>query len=349
MNKILISLCLFIALVNCTPQKDASLCLLQSFVPEKSQESSMDDPFFEKRKHIYLETNDSCLIGRVNKIVKSEGNYYILSDDKTIDMFDSEGSFVSRLNKKGGGPGEYAYIGDFTIVNVCGESEIWLCDFDQIKRYKLDSINRKWDFTSELYLDVVINKFSVIDTGKVLLMTGREEESLMFLDMNTKEKKTFLDKEIPFLTFKSVQFARYDSLLLYPLGQANGLVSCSPESFEFKKMTYFDDRKFLSEEGLLNLFEEYEYDFLGKIANYSYIRNISKSGNRIILDTFSEGYRIFYFTDDNKEWKYIKCNAGNDVEPNPLFTIGMSVSPDSFILFDYNHDAEENNPYLIEF
>jgi hypothetical protein len=301
-------------------------------------------------KHIYLETNDSCLIGRVNKIVKSNGNYYILSDDRNIDMFDDDGSFISRLNKLGGGPGEYADIGDFNIVDIYDESEIWICDFDKIKRYKLNPANRVWNFISDLSFDIMINKFAVINKNSLLLMTGREEKSLTVVDINTNNvEKTFLDKEIPFLTFKSVQFTPCDSLFLFPLGQANGLVAYSPINGEFRKMTYFEDQNFLSEKELLDLFREYEYDFLGKISNHTYIRHIAISGDRMILDTFSDGYRIFYFTDDNINWKYIKCNVGNDIEPNPLLTVGMSISSDSFIMFDYNHKADQENPYLIEF
>jgi hypothetical protein len=77
--------------------------------------------------YIQLETSDSCLIGRISKIILAKNLLLILdSRTSTILQFTLEGRFVRKINKKGRGPGEYNVISDFTYLPV--DSSICITD-----------------------------------------------------------------------------------------------------------------------------------------------------------------------------------------------------------------------------
>lgn len=66
-------------------------------------------------KYIPLQTIDSSLISRIEKVVITDDNIYINNRSTDILCFDRNGYFESRLSKSGRGPGEYTFIQDFDI------------------------------------------------------------------------------------------------------------------------------------------------------------------------------------------------------------------------------------------
>ncbi len=67
--------------------------------------------------YVFLETNDSCLIGHIDKVVIYNNRFYILDKEKskTLFIFDSLGKLVKKINREGKGPGEYSTPDDFVI------------------------------------------------------------------------------------------------------------------------------------------------------------------------------------------------------------------------------------------
>jgi len=72
---------------------------------------------YKNIKTIFLETNDSCLIGDISKIRTCDQHIYILDDRiaKSLLVFDMNGRFIRRIGAVGGGPGEFVEPSDFTI------------------------------------------------------------------------------------------------------------------------------------------------------------------------------------------------------------------------------------------
>ena len=68
-------------------------------------------------KTILLETNESCLIGAIDKM-RVFDNYIFIMDcfiAKSLYVFDKEGRFIRKIGNNGQGPGEYVQLSDFTI------------------------------------------------------------------------------------------------------------------------------------------------------------------------------------------------------------------------------------------
>ena len=72
---------------------------------------------FDTLKTIILDTTQAPLIGSIDKMVVYNDALFILdwTQAKVLYMFDFEGNFVRKFGAKGGGPGEYAGLADFTI------------------------------------------------------------------------------------------------------------------------------------------------------------------------------------------------------------------------------------------
>lgn len=73
----------------------------------KKQEASLFD-YFSHIELIPLETSDDILVGYCEEIVPYQNKYYIFDRQLTVvHVFDQDGKFISLINKRGQGPGEY--------------------------------------------------------------------------------------------------------------------------------------------------------------------------------------------------------------------------------------------------
>ena len=111
----------------------------------QSKDIFLYSTFYKGSKAILLETNKSCLIGRIDKIQVFDQKIFILDIDmaKSLYIFDMEGHFIRKIGNTGGGPGEYASPSDFTI------------DRENKIVYVLDSRMRrinKYDISSGIFI-----------------------------------------------------------------------------------------------------------------------------------------------------------------------------------------------------
>lgn len=113
---ILVSLLSF----SCKQEKhsDSSCLIINSKFTEKDYIKLSD--FVESIEIIPLETNQEYLVETVGKILKYKDLYYIGSATGLINkilVFDENGKFIYKLDKKGMGPNEYTDIRDFDVID----------------------------------------------------------------------------------------------------------------------------------------------------------------------------------------------------------------------------------------
>lgn len=96
---------------------------------------------FDGVETIILDTAQLPLVGMVNKLDVYRDFLFVLDcmQAKVLYMFDSEGKFIRRFGEKGGGPGEYADLADFTIDP--GNGIVYLLDNQRqrINAYDVES------------------------------------------------------------------------------------------------------------------------------------------------------------------------------------------------------------------
>ena len=338
-------------LYSCQTKTDSYIPLFENFDLKSKKVKSLDDLFGKKAKYISLETSaDESLIGKINKIIKRKESFFILSDDKRILQFDSNGKFVTVLDKQGNGPEEYTMINDFNLyVNNENEIEIWINDFSKLRKYKY--ANSSWTEFAKLEYPYVVNKFHIINKNKLLLLTGQNANCLTVSDGVGNEITTFMESKIPFLVFKPVQFINFSDDIIFQKGVSNGCVVFSTLDNTFKEQEIISQSSFLTSNQLLDLFETYEYDYLRELSNYSYIRTLRDIQKCTLIEFFMNGHRYVSVSTKHEGWKHLSYDPQSIQENKDLSclsTIGIGDSADSFVMFKTN-DNEDCNPIIIEY
>ncbi len=299
---IIIGIILPAIFVSCTYEgKDNCYLINDDIINVEAQKIKASELLGNNIKYISLDSIGANKIGRVNKIVKRNKHFYILSDDKRIFQFDDAGKFISLLNKPGKGPDEYSRIEDFDIYMVNGKPQLWLSDFSKIKIFKYSN---EWRLDSVINFPFVVNKFIRLSNGNILLMTGQNEKTLTLVDAKGKIIKTFLEKYIPFLTLKSVQFISNDSLIIFPLGVANEFVSFNQKTEEFTFGNYVKSNDLISKKDLFELYKQKGFDFYGDLKDKTYVNNIRFLKNKTIIQYSKRGERYITVVNKNKD---VRC------------------------------------------
>ncbi|MDD4782002.1 MAG: 6-bladed beta-propeller [Tissierellia bacterium] len=182
MKNIYFSILLIICMA-CNTSNNTSIKILS--IKNNSDNSNIAlSKIVSSTKMIPLETNDSILIGEINKIL-CKNNYIYVSDGRTLFKFDNNGHFVSKINKVGAGPNEYTSITDFQI---CSNDKVWI-----LSRKDKRLCNYSWNgiLENRIRLNFWINNICLLTDNSMLLFTGNETEGgnkyqLKKIDLSTK-------------------------------------------------------------------------------------------------------------------------------------------------------------------
>ena len=91
---------------------------------DKPEHASLFD-YFKYIELIPLETNDEVLIGRLGKVIYNQNNYYTLDMQQSIvHIFDEAGNFVSKIDRRGNGPGDYIRLENMIINPFTGHIDL---------------------------------------------------------------------------------------------------------------------------------------------------------------------------------------------------------------------------------
>ena len=103
-----ILLLLPVLLFSCKGKQSASsVKSLQVDLDSKSAVGWKD--LFSRLEVTPLETNDSCLLMSVGKIVFDAGVWYVFDNRcPALYVFGSDGHFIRQISRRGQGPGEYS-------------------------------------------------------------------------------------------------------------------------------------------------------------------------------------------------------------------------------------------------
>jgi len=217
--------------------------------------------YFKHIELIPLETNDTILIGRLEKIIEHQNRYYIFDGHRTqlcVKVFDESGKFSHKIGKKGQGPGEYSYIEDVFINPFTGNIEL-LQPFGRIYTYDLSG---KYVMTSHTITNDTlraINRFIAISENIFVFFSFGNSPSITYYNMAAKR----------------ILFQAYEN---------HSVTMPVTAFFNYHGQWYFHGRfdNMVYELGPTSLTESYRWDF-GKYnyeANHGFtaeIRNDSKA------------------------------------------------------------------------
>ena len=98
--------------------------------PNKANDMTLYSSIFEKIDYIPIETNDTFLIGSIDKLLVTTDYLFILDRQicKTVFCTDSKGKALFKIHKLGNGPGEYIDINDIEYDKHSNEL-LLLCSY----------------------------------------------------------------------------------------------------------------------------------------------------------------------------------------------------------------------------
>lgn len=150
-----------------------------------------DDPiylsqFFTSSKVIKLESNEDCLINRINNIQIHNDTIYIFDRSlKSIFIYSLDGKYISKISRVGRGPGEFNHPVDFDIDTIKDEIAIYDWTNRKLNFYNLNGrflrrVQYKFRFLSFKLVDNKIYTFvpfaENIDDNKAFLLSVIDDD-----------------------------------------------------------------------------------------------------------------------------------------------------------------------------
>lgn len=118
MRNLFLSL-LVISFFSCQNAKDSGLSVKNIVLDLNTSQELRLSEIADTVEMIPLEQVYDSDIAQVERIIPYKGHYYILNtisfSNGRVLVFDKEGNFVRKIDKRGGGPGEYADVQDIAI------------------------------------------------------------------------------------------------------------------------------------------------------------------------------------------------------------------------------------------
>ena len=360
-------LLLFLLFVNCnnTSSKDDESNILTLEFPENSNNNLISENL-SLSNIVVLETVDASLVKHIKRIIKHDDKLIVLNSGIEVLIFNKEGKFINKINKKGNGPKEYTNIVDIALdennENIIIYSDNFkLLVYDLMGSY-VSHVNTIT--TDKIYERIIYNK----DLLYFFNPLNRKDENLIeVFDLKNNEYKEnmFSDKSIDFMLRPMGVSIVKSKAIWYVVPLSSQLSNISQQkkyrididNFGVPQniidLQYKDQKKFMNEIygkklcfGLSSI-RETEQSIYFKSNRHDFIK-LSKSNNKI-------------------EWMQLGVDLENKIKNMNYFPhdaddneIMFIAKPDSFEDFDLliennpsaqqytkNMQKEEINPILI--
>ena len=360
-------LLLFLLFVNCnnTSSKDDESNILTLEFPENSNNNLISENL-SITNIVVLETVDASLVRHIKRIIKHDDKLIVLNSGKEILIFNKEGKFLNKINKKGNGPNEYTNIIDITLDDnneniIIYSDNFKLLVYDLMGNYvsQVNKIN-----TDKIYERIVFDKNLLYFFNPL----NRKDENLIEafnLKHNEYKENMFSDKSIDFMLRPMGVSIVKSKAIWYVVPLSNQLSNISQQKNyrinidnfgvpqKIIDLQYKDQKKFMNEIygrklcfGLSSIreteqsiyFRSNRHDFIKLNKKNSHIEWIQFS-----VDPYNKIKNMNYFphdADDNEIMFIAKPDSFED------FDLLMENNP-SIKEYSNNVQNEEMNPILV--
>jgi hypothetical protein len=328
-------------------------CINGVNINEKDSLSSI----FKDSEIIRLETVDESLIGqRINKIRKNDHKYFISYDNKALVIFDRQGVFLRKIQKIGGGPGEYMSLVDFDVLS---NGNIIIQDIRKLLFYSSTG-----EFIKAIPLAISCFNFKIIDDDNFLICASGEEYCIYLINGNgdilSKQIKTnnmsVLGKSVAFFTFG------YDHIL-YQQDISNDFLSFNTKTSEFIDLNLLCNKDYNLSIQTVNKHKKKDpqfisWDYLDNNPNVKTISGFSSYVDYLFFAYGNQnfGFKCYFMNTINNTIDYVLTeNTVNDISFTDIFSLigktSISDSKDCFISYVYPYqiiDGLKENTRLNE-
>jgi len=277
-----------------TPQTDTSkLKKIKIDNTDFSRVFSLDQ-VIDSTRVVALQTTNDCLLGKIDRLFFADNRIIIVDkyNTKSIFFFDRQGKFLSKIDKKGKGAGEYISMHD--VIFADSLVEIFDDALSKIIRYDL---NGKYKNESPL-LPFSKSKFAKDANGSYLLFNINEPTSFGNFKLYNWDVKsnapvaTFLPFDDLLATNK-----RYEFETPFNYGYLDG-----KRTLKFKEM--FNDTVYAFNAGKLIADYKFEFEENPLPENYSNDFSINDKDATVVDENYArylggyceiKDYLLFYY------------------------------------------------------
>lgn len=368
----------FILIWACKDKAQSDDILLRNVSAEVNVNSvvKLSDMLSKHCRLIPLETTSESLVGMVNKVIKHRNKYYVSSANR-ICIFDHEGHFLSSLNHRGRGVGEYPELCDFDVCTNGDNTEVWICYAYKILIYDAVSAKHLRDINYKPF----VHKFANLGNGRLLLMTGLEKNLITMADTLGNTFESVLEKKPTNVMFKAIQFYPFGDKLVYQMDMSSSCMVYDKVEDRFIEQELIEkDANVLTGAIYDEMFREKAEEAWRDVRKYVLVFSFASFNNKTIA-CLSKGNTSMLSVVDMKtgEAKTVEYEPDSDKIINDLFglqdysyfhTFKFASSDDHSLIMTGSASAlveardkqqhavlpiqlsqlkEEDNPVLIEF
>lgn len=155
----MIVLCLFVMIVSCKQKADQNVIYLDEINSNDSEAYCSE--YFDSIYYVPLETNDNCLIKRIDKLLYADSLFFVFDGkSENVLKFTDKGKFLFNVGSFGKGPAEYLQISDVGINKKDREIYILSNNARKLLKYDFDG-----NFIKSFALKTHPNKMYISDDG----------------------------------------------------------------------------------------------------------------------------------------------------------------------------------------
>lgn len=312
---------------------------------------------FDSVAYIPLETMEDLEIGKINRILYLNEKY-IVWDGLTnmVFIFNDDGTYYSKIDAIGNGPGEYAQIIDIAINKYDGTIKI----LDAMQK-KIVTFDKEGQFVGETKLPVspTPQHFCQVNREKYAFDFQRcsyEKEWQYNVSVNSEDFTGEINKYFPYDKPLSICFSSRVTLQ-----DVNGEILCLPlysptvytiDSLEMKPRYSFDfGGKWVSQDFIDTEWKD-ALEFMNKLndANFVHYFHLLESGSHIYAE-FIYGENKYHLVLD-KETDHLYLQQESEAYKCHYSEIPMCCVGNKFVIpltpLEYNSMVTENTVQLPE-
>lgn len=277
---------------------------------------------------ITLETTDSCLIGRIDKIKTTKDFIFVLDrfSTESLYVFNRKGDFLTKIGRKGKGPGEFTFPFDFTI----DENRKLVYILDNGYRLLLYSYNGDY-IGSKSLTNFTASSFEKTDKGFAFI-SGDRDDNLILADSDLIRKNSYFPYVNRFV----------DKIIIHPLQEFNSIYLyrrnlCDTiffiEEFEIRPNTYinFGSKSF----SFCQNQDIVENDVEKRLQNYCILRHYYETLTHIYIVFIynNSPYINVYSKKNEKSILYDYKTYINDIsyDQKSSYVVGIDEYSNSFV------------------
>lgn len=229
-----------ILLIGCNKSETQNKCIIETQATPIHTNSIKLSDLFQVKNIVPLETTDKSLIGKIDKLLKTNNRFFIQSSGTRILSFDNKGKYLNDIGCLGSGPQEYPVLYDFDADN----QYVYILTKGRILVYKYQA-----NLVKEIPISVNATALKIIDDGFLLYTLG---DKYVFHLINSEGKliDKYMNKNQALRLTKAIPFRNYKNSYLSTLGRSNEVMvyDIQEQTFSTVNLTNLPDALTLKKE-----------------------------------------------------------------------------------------------------